>query len=268
MSKNAFIVQNSQHGHNDVMTIMNIRMNGSVKVILFFLFGGMVVSNLAAQTFNSVLGYSGAILTPTAYILKDGQLTGHVARIPKLYAENYSKLDYERTVLVSSLGFMPFMEASFGFVRPDNMQGGVGDRTVALRFKLLNEGRYVPAVSAGFHDFFAFEPLHLEPVSAQHFTAMYIVGSKTVRFVAPESFLVFTLGYGPDWLPADDKHLHGLFGSLQYAPIRQVMLLLEHDAMNVNAGIRFDIFSHVTYTMSFWQVRYVMHHLSFSINLK
>ena len=125
-----------------------------------------------AQATCTVYGYSGLIVTPTAEILADGELTGNIGRIPKLYADQYAP--YDRTSFVAALGFMPFLETTFGFVRPDNMQGGIGDRTITMRAQVLSEARYHPAIALGFHDFFAIEQLELEPADAQHFAALYI----------------------------------------------------------------------------------------------
>lgn len=218
-----------------------------------------------ADAKNTVFGYSGFIITPTAEILQDGQVTGNVGRLPKLYADHYAP--YNRTSFMASVGFLPFLEASFGFVRPDNYQGGVGDRTVAIRFKVLNEHANWPAVSIGFHDFFAVERLDLEPMDAQHFAALYLVASK--QFDMPlNSSLVLNMGYGPDWLPAKDSHLLGWFGGVQYSPIEQLDLILEYDSLHFNGGIRFLFFSHLQYSLSFWQLQYIMHQLSFNFSLK
>lgn len=193
-------------------------------------------------------------------------MTGNIGRLPKLYAEHYAP--YNRTSFIGTMGFLPFMEAAFGFVRPDNYQGGVGDRTVAIRVQLLKDNGNWPALAIGFHDFFAIERLDLEPLDAQHFAALYFVASK--RFYVPflNSSLVLNTGYGPDWLPAKDSHLLGWFGGVQYSPIEQVDLLLEYDTQHFNAGIRFMFFSHLQYSMSFWQLQYVMHQISLNIHLK
>jgi hypothetical protein len=235
-------------------------------VIRTFFFIISLSSFLWAGAKNTTLGYSGIIVTPTAQILNDGELTGNLGRLPKLYANNYSPKNYNRTAFVTAMGFFPFLEASFGFIRPDNFQGGVGDRTVTLRLKVLNERQYIPAVAIGFHDFFAVESLDLEPAAAQHFAALYLVTTKQFTFSTSQSLLV-SLGYGPDWLPADDSHLQGLFGGVQYSPIENVQLLAEHDTKNLNVGMRFSFFSHLNYSMSFWQLRYMMHQLSFSFSL-
>ncbi len=235
-------------------------------MIRSFLFLICLSSFLFADAKNTTLGYSGIIVTPTAEVLLDGELTGSLARLPKLYADNYSPKNYNRTAFVTAMGFFPFLEASFGFIRPDNFQGGVGDRTVTIRLKVLNESRYAPSIAIGFHDFFAVESLDLEPAAAQHFAALYIVGSKHVDFLNSQSVLL-SLGFGPDWLPAMDSHLHGLFAGIEYSPIENVQLLLEHDTKNLNAGMRFSFFSHVNYTVSFWQLRYMMHQFSFSFSL-
>lgn len=218
-----------------------------------------------AQAYNTVLGYSGLIVTPTADILADGQLSANIGRIPKLYADNYKP--YDRTSYVVAMGFMPFMEATMGFIRPDNFQGGVGDRTVSVRFRLLNEQKRRIALAFGLQDFFAVKDLNLEPVSAQHFTSSYVVATKHFELSRPDMQLSLNMGYGFNWLPSDDRQLTGLFWGAQYSPMQQVQLLMEHDGKQFNAGVRFHFFRHAQYMLSFWQLKYLMHQLSFSIFL-
>ena len=217
-----------------------------------------------SQTPNSVLGYSGLVITPTAEIMEDGQLAASISRIPKLYADNYKP--YDRTCFVVAMGFMPFMEATMGFIRPDNFQGGVGDRTVSVRLRLLKEKGGMPAIALGLHDFFAIEEFELEPADAQHFTSSYIVVTKHYNMFF-NSQVGLNLGYGLNWLPSNDRQLTGLFGGLLVSPIKQVQLMLEHDGVYANAGMRFHFFRRVNYMMSFWRLKYMMHQISFSISL-
>ncbi len=226
--------------------------------------------NLAvmAQSGNTLLGYSGLLLVPTADIQQDGELNFGISRIPILYAKNYYGGSYDRTVMFASMGFLPFLEGTFGFTRPDNMQGGVGDRSMSARLQLYRQRGWIPSVALGMQDFFAIKKLHLEPTSAQHFAAAYVVASKAVKFSSP--FLQradFHLGYGVDWLPANDRHLDGLFAGLSFSPIRQVQLLFEYDSHSFNSGVRFFLFSHLRYTMALWKMRYLMQNMSFSISL-
>lgn len=213
---------------------------------------------------HTVLGYSGLALIPTAQIVDEGEMTFGLCRIPKLYADNYKP--YDRTVMFVDMGFTSFLEASFGFVRPDNFPGGVGDRTVTARLRVLKSARYMPDVALGFHDFFAIKQLELEPSEAQHFASTYVVASKTL--LLPRQFrTTLHLGYGFDWLPSNDRHLDGLFGGISFSPMLPVELILEHDSHFINGGVRFNFFSRLEYMISFWQMRYVMHHLSFSLPL-
>ena len=230
-------------------------------IVLLVLWRSGVVS---AQTPSSVMGYSGLVVTPTARILEDGQLSANVSRIPKLYADNYKP--YVRTCYVAAMGFMPFMEATMGFIRPDNFQGGVGDRTVSVRLRLLREQRRAPAITIGFHDFFAVEEFDLEPADAQHFTSSYIVMTKNIHMFQSAT-IGFTIGYGSNWLPSSDNQLNGMFGGVEFSPFDRFQLLLEHDSIHTNAGMRFNFFNRVFYMLSFWQLKYMMHQLSFNISL-
>ena len=213
---------------------------------------------------HTVLGYSGLLLIPTAQIVDEGQMTFGLCRIPKLYADNYKP--YDRTVMFVDMGFTSFFETSFGFVRPDNFSGGVGDRTVTARVHVLKSSRFTPDVAVGIHDFFAARKLELEPSSAQHFASTYVVASKTL--VLPRQLRTTVhLGYGFDWLPSNDRHLDGWFGGMAFSPLPPVELIVEHDSHSINGGVRFIFFSRLEYVISFWQMRFVMHHLSFSFPL-
>lgn len=221
-----------------------------------------------AQIGNTMYGYSGLLLTPTAQIHQDGELAFGISRIPLLYAPNYHGGSYDRTVLFASMGFLPFLEGTFGFVRPDNMQGGVGDRTMTARLRLWRQNGWRPALALGMQDFFAIEELELEPVSSQHFASTYAVLSHEIPVSHPLVHQVSAhLGYGTDWLPSNDRHLNGWFGGVRWAPVPQFELMLEYDSQSINSGIRFFLCSRVQYMFAFWQHRYVMHHLSFSFLL-
>ncbi|MBN1479893.1 YjbH domain-containing protein [candidate division KSB1 bacterium] len=240
----------------------------SKQVLARFFLCGVLVQHVYGAAQNTVYGYSGFVVTPTATILKDGELTGNIGRLPTLYADNYVAYTFDYTTFIASLGFMPFMEVSFGFVRPDNYQGGVGDRTMAMRFQVLREKKNQPALAFGLHDFFAISGLELEPEDAQHFAATYLVLTKQIPLPFLHSRLTLNTGYGFDVLPAKDDVLNGWFWGFQYSPIEQVHLLFEYDTVHYNAGIRYNLFSHLTYTLSFWQLQYMMHQFSFSIHLK
>jgi len=224
----------------------------------------MSAANALSQCGHTVLGHSGFIVTPTAEIMPDGQIAANISRIPKLYADNYKP--YDRTTYIASMGFLPFLEASIGFIRPDNFQGGIGDRTVSLRLRLLRESGSRPAVAVGMQDFFAVEDLGLEPPAAQHFTSSYIVMTKHVPSFWGTT-LGINVGYGLNYLPSYDKQLTGLFWGLLFSPIKPVQMIYEYDSEYTNAGLRFFFFQRVHYMLSFWKLKYMMHQLSFTINL-
>ncbi len=218
----------------------------------------------AVNSSSTVLGYSGLLLVPTAQTAGEGDLRFGVCRIPKLYARNYRP--YDRTVFFVDLGYFSFLEATFAIVRPDHFPGGVGDRSAAIRIRLVNETSSTPALAIGLHDFFAVDVLDLEPVRAQHFAASYIAASKHFQ-LSSHATVGLHIGYGNELLPANDRLLNGWFGGLAFSPLEPVELLLEYDAHRLNAGCRFSWFSRLDYTFSFWQLRYPMHHLSLRIPL-
>jgi len=225
------------------------------------LFLCIIFCSTRAQAGYTLYGYSGLVLTPSALPEQDGTLAIGINRVPRLY--NTALRPASRTVFSSSLYFLPRLEVMLGITRPDDYQGGLGDRTGAFRLFVLGEKKYTPALAIGAQDFFAAHQLDFEPVSAQHFSSAYAVLSKS--FVQHK--LVLSLGYGQKVFPANEHHLVGAFGGLQWQPYEWVSMVAEYDAENWNAGVHFTIFQHLGFQFDWWKMQHLMWRMHYTFHL-
>ncbi|MEA3446670.1 MAG: YjbH domain-containing protein, partial [Bacteroidota bacterium] len=139
-----------------------------------------------------------------------------------------------------SLMFLPFFEASATLIRPYDQWWGIGDRSYKVRFLLMKEKKYMPALALGIHD----------PISSNtRQGAVYFVGSKKFNF-KKDWYVDTHLGYGFDiqneiWektkLFRDDSnnnqtHLTGIFTGFSIA-YKNFGFLAEYDTEKINAGI-------------------------------
>ncbi len=223
-----------------------------IPLILLFLF--LLTPLLAAgegqrPVASNLLGYSGVLVAPTAYMPGDGTITATFSRIPKLYAAKLQPYQTSSVYTVNA-GVFSFMEGFVSLIRPDHFKGGTGDRTAGLRVNFFHETHRRPALTLGMQDFFAVEQLHLEPSDAQVFASLYLVSSKSFTLYNRQ---IFThLGYGTDWLPANTSQLVGLFGAMEIETLSNVFLLLENDAKKWNLGLRTRLFSHFQLMAGWW----------------
>ncbi|MBN1318191.1 MAG: YjbH domain-containing protein, partial [Anaerolineales bacterium] len=156
---------------------------------------------------SSLFGYSGLMLVPSAEVMEDGQIRFGVSRLPMLYTSQEWRFP-DWTIYFFGLGYMPFLEGAAMIVRPDNYPGGVGDRSVAFKVRLIRQRGKWPALAIGAQDFFGIKKINLEPSKAQKFAALYAVSSKSLRL--KNMVVALHLGYGVDWLPAQSHQLDGL----------------------------------------------------------
>jgi hypothetical protein len=239
---------------------MNVQMTTYSFLLIILLFFGKIV---IGKPGNSLLGHSGFIVVPSGYLVKDGSLTIGYCRVPRLNAIEYKA--YERNVKFGSMGFLPFLEVTFAIVRPDNYPGGIGDRTVGFKFKLIGEKKYLPALSMGMHDFFGIKEINLEPKSAQHFAALYVVGSKSFELPFLNN-AVINAGYGEDWFPARTHQLVGFFIGSEIQLFQHISAIAEYDADNVNFGTRLNLFN-LQFLLAWWDMHKFSWNVSYSFML-
>jgi hypothetical protein len=197
--------------------------------------------SVRAQVESSLYGHNGLISIPTAQIIEDGQVVFGTGYIPKPFGVVEGTYKDNQIVFVT-IGYLPFMELTFGTVRIINEPWGIGDRTSAFRFRLMKEKRYIPQITVGLHDPFG----GIAEDWAQFLTACYLVSSKNI--ISEPVQVRGHFGYGVDWLKAAHYRLLGAFGG---ADVRYkfLSLMAEYDTEHYNYGIRISLFSHLQYSL-------------------
>lgn len=218
--------------------------------------GGAWSSAVAADDslwMPNLLGTSGLINTPTAYVLPDASILFGVSVTEKKWAY-YAGSDPSRPRGVTdnwnyffTVGFFPRVELTLrvtyapdaGF-REGFPEVGIVDRAGAGRLQVFTEGRMVPAVSVGIDD--------ARGTKRQH--SLYAVGTKGVSLSGATAMRV-TLGYGSDALKGDSPDespvvLDGLFGGGELVLAHTVSLAVDHDTEKWNLGLRATLFGHIS----------------------
>jgi hypothetical protein len=211
------------------------------------------------RVFPAINGNTGLIMIPTARFALDKEIIFSVSTNPARYHILPFKGDPTGEKIFSvNLAFLPFVEITGTVIRPDNIdksdstRWGIGDRSVKIRFKLLNESKYFPSFVIGIHDFFAVN---------FHQSAMYFVSSKKV--LLNRITCDFHLGYGFDvskppftdtpLFSNDDsipgRFLTGFFGGISFL-YKTVSLNIEHDCHKMNAGFTVLLFNHLGMQLS------------------
>ncbi len=203
-----------------------------------------------AQSLN---GTTGLISVPTANLAKDGEVLLGLSIGNRKY--NVQKPKFHEYSYFITIGYLPFLEVSlrlhrnYQFVWTDEMAGmtgmtsqGIGDRMASIRLRLSKEGKYVPSIVLGAHDFFSAFGQSNEVV---FYNALYAVVSKKLRHPGfPIGFGLHT-GYGTDWMNARHHELVGWFGGISMEAGSWMTLMAEYDTEKFNGGVAFHFFEHV-----------------------
>jgi hypothetical protein len=194
----------------------------------------------------SVGSTPGIVTIPTARFVMDRDLVVGVGYLPSKYAVLRDP-DFGDQIYYSTVGFLPFVEATIGIVRSDHVgnRWGIGDRIIHFRFKVISESKNLPGIVLGLHDPLGF----IGETHAQHFNATYLVASKGFSISRTSSFSLH-LGYGGDWIPAQQHQFVGVFGGIEISPMPHSSILLEYDALKFSAGLRVDLFKNVQGTIN------------------
>lgn len=169
---------------------------------------------LAGQTVNGdgIYGHTGIVTTPVAYLQADRKITFGWQVIPadQAHLEYSQKNGVGEQVYFARIGFLPWVEASIRLVHPNDARSGsygIGDRSIFLKFRILNERMYWPALAIGVYD----------PIGTKLLPASYVVASKS--FPISGRWLVnATSGYGFELFDDVEYLVSGFWAGCQILP--------------------------------------------------
>jgi hypothetical protein len=199
----------------------------------------------AAQT---VTGTNGLVTVPTARMHADGTLALGAGFVNKAYSP-YQRGAVDYVPIYASLTIVPSVEVGFRFSRAiDSGEAqALGDRMVLVRVRLVEEGRVLPAVAVGAHDF-----LRSSGELTNQFNALYAVASKRYVPLIPLAGVVHEVdahvGFGTDALSAIGRQFVGVFGGASVTAYtspdgwaQRWELLGEYDGNVVTVGQRLSL---------------------------
>jgi hypothetical protein len=222
---------------------MFFKTRGVMKCLVLFWMTLILTFQYEHGAAQSLTGTTGLVTIPTGEKLNDGEISFGVNLLNKKHLDYFSGRQHSNAYFVT-IGYLPFLEIGLRFTRAWHPgPSSVGDRMASVRLKLMQERAEVPSLVLGAHDF-------LSNVGS-HFNALYLVASKTVPFKFPVGKTALHLGYGVDWLDARNHEFAGLFGGISWSPNKIIVLMLEHDAVRFNSGVRLFLFNHLGLLVAF-----------------
>ena len=224
-------------------------------VIVFLVVSGLV----SAQ---SVTGTSGLIHIPSARMLEDGQLVIGAAYIPKPYFFRWGVNENPGLTTYITYQILPFVELMFRythelnrlFLNPNGLDY-FPDRMFSIRFKLLDEKKYIPAIVLGAHDFSKLTGLSSQASVNSMYSATYFVTSKKIDF---KGFIIDTsLGYAFDFLNLETKDYRGIFYGIELKNNNYdfISLIIENNSKNFNTGFRLSPFRILNIMVGLWDFK-------------
>jgi hypothetical protein len=185
---------------------------------------------------------------PEATFNEDGTLLFGASFLPQKHLP-YTHFTYDALAAYASLTFLSFVEVDLRVTRQLNLPSGsshVVDRVPTIRFRILKEKKWVPAVALGFHDVLT----SLESGEARHFGASYIVVTKNFHLEKLHLDIGTTLGWGATNFIWKNDEFTGFFGgfSLNIDRLKWMQLLCDYDGAAINAGLRLVCFRHLYIT--------------------
>jgi hypothetical protein len=112
----------------------------------------------------------------------------------------------------------------------------------SVRLRVLAEKQGLPSVVLGGHDIVT---SFGDDIPNNNFNALYLVTSKHFRLDPAINRLGLHLGYGVDWIVAENREFVGLFGGVSISPRSFLTLMLEYDTEKFNTGVRLSAFEHL-----------------------
>lgn len=216
-----------------------------------------------AQTLE---GTTGLFLIPTAEMQNDKQVTIGTNYVHKsLISFGGYKLDAFTPFI--SINFLPFVEISGKITRVKrliNDKQGIGDRTISVRIRLLNENNSIPSITIGLQDLAG---IYGGPEAVRN-NALYIVLSKHI-LLKNNNNLDFGLhaGYGLDRIKAQHHNFVGLFGGVSLKLFHTLEIMGEYDGKYSNTGIRVHLFDRFSILGGLLQLKHFSGGAAFSFVL-
>lgn len=182
------------------------------------------------------LGFPGLIYTPSAYFNPWKTVDVGFTHFSTTASKTYEAGESPERAFIGNITFLPFAEISLKLTRPypnetDRLPGnkrfyGIGDRSVAVRFRILEESTKRPALVVGIQD----------PAlkSTNYFNTYYAVASKT--FQLKQFNLTTNAGFGYSSTSAETQFLNGFFGGVNIN-WKAINVLVEYDTEQFNIGI-------------------------------
>ncbi len=220
-----------------------------VLLLLFILAGPVALTQTPA-------GIKGYVRIPSATFNPDGSMYLGSGFFPRKYLpfpdKGFFSKEYDAYTVFASLTFLPFVEVDLRVTgmldHPDTYKFGL-DRVPSVRFRILKEKRWIPAVVAGFQDVLT----SVENGSPRLFGASYLVVTK--NFHIPQIFLNIeaTAGYGSEWFIWQNTELIGAFGGIAVScdKFKWITFMIDYDGQTPNAGLRLEFFKHLNLMAGF-----------------
>ena len=214
--------------------------------ILVIFFSALMISNTVRS--QSVSGVPGYVRIPVATFNQDGSMYFGTSFLPQEHLP-YSSYKYDAVAVYASLTFLSFVEVDLRVTRQLNVPHGashVVDRIPTVRFRILKEKKWIPAVALGFHDVIT----SLEGGGAHHFGSSYIVVTKNFHIPVLHLKVGATGGWGTSRFIWENQEFIGPFGgfSINHDQLNWMQLLCDYDGSTFNTGLRFVCFKHLFLT--------------------
>ncbi|WP_163211507.1 YjbH domain-containing protein [Bacteroides sp. 519] len=211
---------------------MNVRL-----LIIFF---SISTFSIIAKAQYS-MGLTGQLNIPTAELNETGTFMGGFNFLPEKTTPD--KFDYNTWNYFVNMTFFSFLEINYKctLIKGDFMSNKYKfreqDRSFSAKLRLLQEGKYLPAIAVGVND-----PLKQ---GMNYFASLYGVLTKNL-LPKSEHKLALSLGYyhGLNSSTLQD----GLFGGIRYTPafLKQISAMAEYDSQGFNLGIAAKVWKHLS----------------------
>jgi hypothetical protein len=233
--------------HQGLPHVIRMTLHMKVKGRFFVLTAVFFAFSITVSS-QSVSGVPGYVRIPIASFYEDGSFLFGSSFMPHQHL-SYTNNNYDALAVFVNLTFLSFVEVDLRVTRQLNLPSGyshVVDRVPTIRFRILKEQKWIPAVTLGFHDVLT----SIESGSARHFGASYLVATKNFHLKKLHLEIGATTGYGAGSFIWKNDEFIGLFGGLSLTcdQAKWINLLFDYDGATFNTGLRLVCFSHLYIT--------------------